>query len=104
MHQSTCLLFPDKLYLPSLESLAPESTKDSLAPEDLRGDRSSPRLVWELSFVLGILIRLVFFGIMHRHCQEEACLVCIVNKKYQLAERQDERELGTPRGQLLSVQ
>ncbi len=61
MHQSTCLLFPDKLYLPSLESLAPESTKDSLAPEDLRGDRSSPRLVWELSFVLGILIRLVFF-------------------------------------------
>ena len=61
MHQWTCWLFPNKLYLPSLESLAPESTKDSLASEeDLRGDRSWPRSVFELSFVLGFFFRLVF--------------------------------------------
>ena len=73
-----------------------ESTKHSLAPEDLRGDRSSPGSVFELSFVLGNFIRLVF----------ESCLYSvwsIMNQKYQLAERQDERELGTPRDQLLRV-
>jgi hypothetical protein len=36
-----------------LKAWPPESTKDSLAPEDLRGDRSSPRSVFELFLCVG---------------------------------------------------